>query len=277
MWKEIVFMVVVSLLTVVFIDTSIPNSQFGFREMITIVYGSPKGGGEESPLPSEEINKNIVYTPSTETQCQSGVCKLVLYSGIMNYFNGSEYVPVNTRTSISSDPKYDYDMTHAPYSAYFESNINNGEAIKFVKDGYEFVYDLSGGKMQWVEQVGNPTKTKSIGAILSSTAIPIDNSVYYNNAFAYTNLSYLLDNEMFKENFILSSLPIDYTYLYLEYTGEMRFSSNLSMYVDGVFSFFNKQTNLNFDNQLVGFIIGDMPRQAKPINMFRICPARLPP
>ncbi len=46
--------------------------------------------------------------------------------------------------------------------------------------------------------------------------------------------------------------------------------NRLSMFVDGVFSFFNRQTQLNFDNQLVGFIIGDMPRQAKPVNMFLI-------
>jgi len=46
--------------------------------------------------------------------------------------------------------------------------------------------------------------------------------------------------------------------------------NRLSMFVDGVFSFFNRQTNLNFDNQLVGFIIGDMPKQAKPVNMFLI-------
>ncbi len=46
--------------------------------------------------------------------------------------------------------------------------------------------------------------------------------------------------------------------------------NRLSMFVDGVFSFFNRQTHLDFDNQLVGFIIGDMPRQAKPINMFLI-------
>ena len=46
--------------------------------------------------------------------------------------------------------------------------------------------------------------------------------------------------------------------------------NRLSMFVDGVFSFFNRQTNLDFNNQLVGFIIGDMPRQAKPVNMFLI-------
>jgi len=46
--------------------------------------------------------------------------------------------------------------------------------------------------------------------------------------------------------------------------------NRLSMYVDGVFSFFNRQTHLDFNNILVGFIIGDMPRQAKPLNMFLI-------
>jgi len=46
--------------------------------------------------------------------------------------------------------------------------------------------------------------------------------------------------------------------------------NRLSMFVDGVFSFFNRQTHLNFNNQLVGFVIGDMPKQAKPVNMFLI-------
>jgi len=46
--------------------------------------------------------------------------------------------------------------------------------------------------------------------------------------------------------------------------------NRLSMYVDGVYSFFNRHTKLDFDNQLVGFIIGDMPKQAKPVNMFLI-------
>lgn len=46
--------------------------------------------------------------------------------------------------------------------------------------------------------------------------------------------------------------------------------NRLSMFVDGVFSFFNRQTTLDFNNQLVGFIIGDMPKQAKPVNMFLI-------
>ncbi|MBS3106414.1 ATP-binding protein [Candidatus Woesearchaeota archaeon] len=45
-------------------------------------------------------------------------------------------------------------------------------------------------------------------------------------------------------------------------------TNRLSMFVNGVYSFFNRHTKIEFDNSFVGFIIGDMPRQAKPINMF---------
>ncbi len=46
--------------------------------------------------------------------------------------------------------------------------------------------------------------------------------------------------------------------------------NRLSMYVSGVFSFLNRQTKLNFDNQFVCFNIGEMPRQVKPVLMFLI-------
>lgn len=46
--------------------------------------------------------------------------------------------------------------------------------------------------------------------------------------------------------------------------------NRLSLYVDGVFSFFNRKTHIDFQSTFVGFIIGDMPKQAKPINMFLI-------
>ena len=46
--------------------------------------------------------------------------------------------------------------------------------------------------------------------------------------------------------------------------------NRLYMYTDGVFSFFNKQTTLKFDNNFVCFNIGDMPKQVKPLVMFLI-------
>lgn len=46
--------------------------------------------------------------------------------------------------------------------------------------------------------------------------------------------------------------------------------NRLSMYVDGVFSFLNKHTSINFNSYFVCFNIGEMPRQVKPAIMFLI-------
>ncbi|MDP2750824.1 MAG: ATP-binding protein, partial [Nanoarchaeota archaeon] len=46
--------------------------------------------------------------------------------------------------------------------------------------------------------------------------------------------------------------------------------NRLNLYVDGVFSFLNKQTKINFDKTFVCFNIGDMPKQVKPVIMFLI-------
>jgi len=46
--------------------------------------------------------------------------------------------------------------------------------------------------------------------------------------------------------------------------------NRIEMYVTGVFSFLNKQTNLNFQNRFVVFNVGDMPNQVKPTVMFLI-------
>lgn len=46
--------------------------------------------------------------------------------------------------------------------------------------------------------------------------------------------------------------------------------NRIQMYVTGVFSFLNRQTNLNFENRFVCFNIGDMPNQVKPAIMFLV-------
>jgi len=159
-------------------------------------------------------------------------CNSQLYSGRMNYLKNGSYVPINT-TITPSSTSYDYEMITAPYKAYFQNTLNTGEAVKFEKDGYYFIYDLSGGKMQWVEQPGNPTKTKSIGSVLTSTASILNDKVYYNDSFLNTDVYYEVFNEMLKEHFILKDLTINPDYLYLEYIGEVRFSPELDIYANG--------------------------------------------
>ena len=46
--------------------------------------------------------------------------------------------------------------------------------------------------------------------------------------------------------------------------------NRMEMYVDGVFSFMNKQTNIDFNNRLVCFDIGNLPKQVKPAIMFLV-------
>lgn len=46
--------------------------------------------------------------------------------------------------------------------------------------------------------------------------------------------------------------------------------NRLDMYVNGVFSFLNKQTNIDFDNRFVCFDIGNLPKQVKPTMMFLV-------
>jgi len=56
----------------------------------------------------------------------------------------------------------------------------------------------------------------------------------------------------------------------LEQTTINSLSNRLDMYVTGVFSFFNKKTNINFNNNFVSFDIGKMPSQVKPAMMFLV-------
>lgn len=46
--------------------------------------------------------------------------------------------------------------------------------------------------------------------------------------------------------------------------------NRLDMYVSGVFGFLNKKTNLEFNNNLVCFDLGNMPKQIKPAIMFLV-------
>lgn len=56
----------------------------------------------------------------------------------------------------------------------------------------------------------------------------------------------------------------------LEQTTIASLSNRLEMYVTGVFRFMNKHTNIEFDNKLVCFDIGSLPKQVKPAIMFLV-------
>ena len=56
----------------------------------------------------------------------------------------------------------------------------------------------------------------------------------------------------------------------LERTTIRSLMNRLDIYVNGVFSFLNTQTKINFDNRFVCFDIGNLPKQVKPVLMFLV-------
>ncbi|MDD5193779.1 MAG: DUF87 domain-containing protein [Candidatus Nanoarchaeia archaeon] len=56
----------------------------------------------------------------------------------------------------------------------------------------------------------------------------------------------------------------------LEKTSIRSLINRLNIYVNGVFSFLNQQTDINFDNRLVCFDVGNLPRQVRPVLMFLV-------
>jgi len=56
----------------------------------------------------------------------------------------------------------------------------------------------------------------------------------------------------------------------LERTTIRSLMNRLDIYVNGVFSFINRQTKINFNNRFVCFDIGNLPKQVKPVIMFLV-------
>jgi len=150
----------------------------------------------------------------------------------------SDFFPVINSTY--KDYEYQLDTEYSDYEAYFQDDIKAGKGFRFEVNDYWFTYDLSGGKMQWaVENKSGKEdwgKTKSIGSVLSSSPEIYNNSVRYNNSFSQTDVQYEMRLDGVKENFVLNSMPLVLPgdYAYLEYTGELQFDNNLTIWANGI-------------------------------------------
>ena len=163
---------------------------------------------------------------------------LKIYNEIINYLNGSDYSPINTTIGSSSYSNFVYELQTPFYKIYFRNNSNTDsntdQPVRFEKDGYFLVYDISEGQMQWRAQPGFPARTDTLGVGYSSNSLDsyiiVNNNIgLYPGAFSNTNVTYGLTSSMLKENFILSGLPSFKDYLYLEYTGRLYFNKTLKI------------------------------------------------
>jgi len=72
------------------------------------------------------------------------------------------------------------------------------------------------------------------------------------------------------ENVLESLNSMERKAILLEKTTIRSLINRLDMYVNGVFSFLNNHTTINFDNNFVCFDIGNLPKQVKPTMMFLV-------
>lgn len=186
-------------------------------------------------LPIKKSPSKIIDS-STITLCQElnpkvKRCNLIMYSGAVNYHNGSGYVLINTSLVNSSYGDYTYEMVKANYHSYFKKSQ---PVFRFEKDGYYLTFSLEDGEMSWKETSNNKNHNKLVGNAQSNNGSINRNKIHYSNIFNYTNVSYELYDEMVKELLILSAYPpLSNDSLYLEYTGEVVFSNDLDVYVAG--------------------------------------------
>lgn len=165
-----------------------------------------------------------------------GTVKAIYYPTIVNYrMDNGTYSPINLSLQRTNRQGYDWQLESGiNHKAFFRNNTNTAEAVRFEKDGYFFSYDVSGGQLIWHEQVGFPARTDTLGGGVPSNSqntmiSQINDIANYSGAFSNTDLFYVVKKNMLKEEFVLKSLPSIKPYLYLEYTGNIKFNASLSI------------------------------------------------
>lgn len=140
-------------------------------------------------------NASMVRTPTSNTNCVNGVCSLELYSGIVNYDDGSGLVPINDTIVNSSKILYEFMVETGEYQAYFKDSLNTAETVLFVKDGVKTSFQPI--QLYWTNSLG---QIQIIGLPSTGTATPDGNMMNYSNAFGEgIDLTYHYYNDNLKE------------------------------------------------------------------------------
>jgi len=147
------------------------------------------------------------YTPSSETHCSNGKCWIVLYSGTMNYFNGTEYIPIN-RTIYEVNRHYrNYDFQYGNEQGVFSIYFHNETPLSVFKyKNYALIQTPYA--VGWYD-----TESKNWGVlqeVQGSEPILKDNILTYPNTFYKTNISYTYQNERLKEIVTISNETRNY-------------------------------------------------------------------
>lgn len=182
---------------------------------------------------SQEFNQNITFTSSGiytayETCIFNGISQKKSFM-----INVSD---VSTIITNSSYRLYNYQATYPSYNVYFRSNTNLDSPVRFEKEGYFFIYDISQGTMTWIGLPGQPSASNTLGSGMSSnsedtTAKVSGTNISYQPAFFNTTVSYTMSSDRVKEVFKLTGVAFK-NYDYLQYSGQVRFNASLKICTD---------------------------------------------
>jgi hypothetical protein len=156
---------------------------------------------------AQGAHASVTYTPDTMTTCNGSTCNLVIYSGIMNYWNGTGYTPINTTINTSYNTGgYDYAMVKSDYHLYIKAHSNWGDGVKYcVNDsGTEYCLTYQGQDYSYRDVYGSQDYISSISDV---AGVVVGNNVMYPDVFPYVNLSYSTRNAMIKEDYAVKQLP----------------------------------------------------------------------
>jgi hypothetical protein len=174
-------------------------------------------------LPGGEIGQEegliVTRGPNWNKVCYNQTCTIVLHHETINYFNGSNFNPINQTFINSTNPNYDYMIESGTYQVYFKENPveENAVKFKFEKDTFErrIVFWLEPHALIWRNEeelelinfaqnvTGHPTNSYWLEPVYEEGSHePIDHIIHndtdtfiYPDIFGYgTNLTFEYDN-----------------------------------------------------------------------------------
>ena len=121
--------------------------------------------------------------------------------GYTNYFDGNEFLPIDSSVVISFDPLFDYEVTKGVYQSYFKEDPTEGQVIKFVNGSEYITYQPMA-----LNYRNDLSQLQQISMVQSVTGVPSDNSFLYENAYGEDiDLQYSYWTDFLREELIIIS------------------------------------------------------------------------
>lgn len=182
--------------------------------------------------PTEFVYNTIFLQQGTYTAFET--CN---FNGVTQYQNTIIDVTEQKMIQNSIYSYYNKEFISNNYKIYFRNNTNLDQPVRFENAGYYFIYDISQGELTWNGRPGQPAATTTLGGGVSSNSLDTiinitDKTVNYVNAYSNTTVQYVLYDDMVKEFFILYGLPSFKDYIYLQYSGNIKFNNTLKICTD---------------------------------------------